>query len=250
LKASLILFTLSLSIGANGAYAKQLKPYDDPHSIQGMHHDEAGTVTYRGELGGRGGEIFSLKIGPVHEGKSWVAVYVGANGCLGDIAGQATVRGDVLQFTKDDGGNDCRLTIHRSETGATIAESNCVSGHGLSCSFDTQGKTLHQVSVATAATAAAPVVQDRAEQAEGLSKEICKQVLFYPGSLLIRDNGAKIFIEAPKYDPKDIESYLNARQPNVCYCVSGKIKAVSGRRNTFAFTELSALKTCGGKVLK
>ena len=52
----------------NPAHAKH--PADDPHSIQGMHHDEAGTVTYRGQLGGRGGEIFSLKIGPVHEGKS------------------------------------------------------------------------------------------------------------------------------------------------------------------------------------
>ena len=110
-----------------------------------MHHDEAGTVTYRGQLGGRGGEIFSLKIGPVHEGKSWVAVYVGTNGCLGDIAGQATVRGNVLHLTKNDSGDDCRLTIHRSATGATIAENNCASGHGPSCSFDTRGQTLRRV---------------------------------------------------------------------------------------------------------
>lgn len=157
MKASLILFTLSLSIGANGTYAKQAKHGDDeaggPQATQAMHHDEAGTVTYRGQLGGSGGEIFSLKIGPVHEAKSWVAVYVGANGCLGDMAGQATVRGDVLELTKDDGGNDCRLTIHRSATGATIVENNCTFDHGMSCSFDTQGKTLHQVSVAKAPVA-------------------------------------------------------------------------------------------------
>jgi hypothetical protein len=127
-----------------------------PQAIQAMNHDEAGTVTYRGQL--KGLENFSLKIGPAHEGKSWVAGYVGVPGhCLGDIAGQATVRGDVLELTKDDGGNDCRLTIHRSATGATIAEINCVSGHGPSCSFDTQGKRLHQVSVAKAPAAAAAV---------------------------------------------------------------------------------------------
>ena len=40
MKASLTLFTLSLLMGANGAYAQQA-----------MHHDEAGTVTYRGHLG-------------------------------------------------------------------------------------------------------------------------------------------------------------------------------------------------------
>ena len=124
------------------------KPDDEaggPQATQAMHHDEAGTVTYQGQLGGSSGEKFSLKIGPMHEGKSWVAVYVGAHGCLGDMAGQAMVRGDVLELTKDDGGNDCGLTIHRSATGATIAESNCVLDHGLSCSFDTQGKTLHGV---------------------------------------------------------------------------------------------------------
>jgi len=136
MKASLTLFTLSLLIGANGAYAQQT-----------MHRDEAGTVTYRGHLGGRGGdgENFTLKIGAAHEGKSWVSVCVGRpNHCLGDVAGQATVRGDVLELTKDDDENDCCLTIHRSATGATIAESYCVD-HGASCSFDTQGKTLHQV---------------------------------------------------------------------------------------------------------
>src|SRR5271168_3995481 len=122
------------SAGANGASAQPAK-----------HQDEAGTVTYRGQVGGSGGEKFSLKIGPAHEGKSWVAVYVGTRGCLGDIDGQATVRGDVLELIKDDGGDDCGLTIHRSATGATIAESNCVLDHGTSCSFDTQGKTLHRV---------------------------------------------------------------------------------------------------------
>ena len=100
MKASLTLFTLSLLIGANGAYAKQAKHDGDdeaggPQATQAMHHDEAGTVTYRGQLGGSGGEKFSLKIGPVHEGKSWVAVYVGTRGCLGDMDGSATVRGDV-----------------------------------------------------------------------------------------------------------------------------------------------------------
>jgi len=136
MKASLTLFTLSLLIGVNGAYAQQA-----------MHNDEAGTVTYRGHLGRRGGdgENFILKIGPAHEGKSWVSVSVGRpNHCLGDVAGQATVRGDTLELTKDNGGNDCGLTIHRSSTGATIVESDCVLDHGASCSFDTQGKTLHQ----------------------------------------------------------------------------------------------------------
>jgi von Hippel-Lindau disease tumor supressor len=155
----------------NPAYAKQAKhDYDEaggPQATQAMHHDEAGTVTYRGQL--KGWAKFSLKIGPVHEGKSWVAVYVGTNGCLGDMAGQATVRGDVLDLTKDDGGNDCGLTVHRSATGATITESNCTFDHGASCTFDTQGKALHQVSVAGAQVAAAPVVQDRAKQGEWTS---------------------------------------------------------------------------------
>ena len=107
MKASLTLFTLSLLIGANGAYAQQAMP-----------HDEAGTVTYRGHLGGRGGdgENFILKIGPAHEGKSWVSVYVGRpNHCLGDVAGQATVRGDVLELTKGDDGNDCGRPDHSSQ---------------------------------------------------------------------------------------------------------------------------------------
>lgn len=147
MKASLTLFTLSLLIGANGAYAKQAKHGDNeaggPHAIQAMHHDEAGTVTYRGHLGGV--EKFSLKIGPAHGGKSWVAVYVGAHGCLGDMDGHATVRGDVLELTKDEDGNDCGLTIHRSATSATITESNCMLDHGASCTFDTQGKALHRV---------------------------------------------------------------------------------------------------------
>ena len=150
MKASLTFFILSLLIGANGAHAQQAKRSADeaggPQATQAMHHDEAGTVTYRGQLGGSGGEKFSLKIGPMHEGKSWVAVYVGVpKHCSGDVAGQATVRGDVLELTKDDDGNDCGLTIHRSATGATIAESNCVLGHGASCSSDTQGKSLRRV---------------------------------------------------------------------------------------------------------
>jgi hypothetical protein len=61
----------------------------------------------------------------------------------GDI-GQAKVHGDVLELIKV-GGDDCGLTIHRSATGATIAESACVLDHGTSCSFDTQGKTLNRV---------------------------------------------------------------------------------------------------------
>ena len=135
------------ALADNPAYAKQSKHGDDeaggPQAIQAMHHDEAGTVTYRGQLGGSVGE--SLKVGPVHEGKSWIAVYVGAPGhCLGDMAGQATVRGDVLELIKVDG-DDCGLTIHRGATGATITESNCTLDHGLSCSFDTGGKVLHRV---------------------------------------------------------------------------------------------------------
>ena len=60
----------------NPAYAKQAKhDYDEaggPQATRAMHHDEAGTVTYRGQL--KGWAKFSLKVGPVHEGKSWVAV--------------------------------------------------------------------------------------------------------------------------------------------------------------------------------
>lgn len=137
MKASLTLFTLLLLIGANAAYAQQA-----------MHHDEAGTFAYQGHLGGRGGdgENLILKIGPAHEGKSWVSVSVGRpDHCLGDVAGQAAVRGDVVELTKDDGGNDCGLTIHRSAAGATIVESNCAFDHGASCSFDTEGKSLHRV---------------------------------------------------------------------------------------------------------
>jgi len=147
MKAFLTLLTLALLIGADGAYAKQAKQDDSwtggPQSIQARHHDEAGTVTYRGRIGGSGGEIFSLKIGPAHEGKSWVAVYVGARGCLGDTEGQAAIRGDVLELT-----GECALTIHRSATGATITERDCLTDHGMSCSFDTMGKTLPKVSIA------------------------------------------------------------------------------------------------------
>jgi len=132
MKASLTLFTLSLLISANGAYA------------QAMHHDEAGTVTYQGNLGGI--EDFTLKIGPAHEGKSRVSVFVGMpNKCQGEVNGQATVHGDVLNLAKDNDGNNCSLTIHRNATGATITESDCLSSHGASCSFDTQGKMLHWV---------------------------------------------------------------------------------------------------------
>ena len=149
MKASLTLVALALFVAASGAYAKQAKhDYDEaggPQAIQAMHYDEAGTATYRGQVGGSSGEKFSLKIGPPHEGKSWVAVYVGAHGCLGDIDGQATVRGDVLEFTKDADANDCALTIHRSATGAAITENNCVTGHGLSCDFDTRGQSLRRV---------------------------------------------------------------------------------------------------------
>ena len=136
MKTSLTLFTLSLLIAADGVHAKQAKNDDDeaggPQAIQAMHHDEAGTVTYRGRSGGSAGEKFSLKIGPAHQGKSWVAVYVGANGCLGDMAGQATVRGDVLELTRDEDGNACSLTIHRSAAGATITENNCGFDRGPS----------------------------------------------------------------------------------------------------------------------
>ena len=66
MKASLTLFTLSLLIGANGAYAKQAKHDGDdeaggPQATQAMHHDEAGTVTYRGQLGGAAGKNSASK---------------------------------------------------------------------------------------------------------------------------------------------------------------------------------------------
>jgi hypothetical protein len=126
-------------------------------------------------------EKFSLKIGPAHEGKSWVAVYVGTRGCLGDIDGQATVRGDVLEFASDDGGDHCRLTIHRSATGATIAERNCAFFHGLSCSFDTGGETLHALAALKPPVAAASVAQ------AGTKQMGWKQVGWWPN---VAPNGA------------------------------------------------------------
>ena len=64
---------------------------------------------------------------------------------------------------------------------------------------------------------------------------------------MIRHNGTEVFIEAPK----DIFSYLNNRphsEDYTCYCVSGKVVPVRPKHS--AFTELSALRTCGGKVIK
>lgn len=81
-------------------------------------------------------------------------------------------------------------------------------------------------------------------------QEICGQVLFYPGSLMMRHNGTEVFIDDPK-DPKGIYPYLDNRpqsEDHVCYCVSGKIVPVRARHS--AFTELSALRTCDGKVIK
>lgn len=46
-------------------------------------------------------------------------------------------------------------------------------------------------------------------RAQGL-QEICGQVLFYPGSFMIRHKGTEVFIEEPK-DPKGIFDYLNSR---------------------------------------
>jgi hypothetical protein len=194
MKTSLALFTLSLLIAADGVHAKQAKHDDDeaggPQAIQAMHHDEAGTVTYRGRSGGSAGEKFSLKIGPAHQGKSWVAVYVGANGCLGDMAGQATVRGDVLELTRDEDGNACSLTIHRSAAGATITENNCGFDRGPSCSFDTRGTTLHPLSAAKAPAAPAPLVQDRAKQQEWMFSAANGQAYISSG---IADDGVSRF---------------------------------------------------------
>ena len=68
------------ALAANPADAKQAKHGGDeaggPQATQAMHRDEAGTVTYRGQVGGM--ENFSLKIGPAHDGKAWIAV--GTNG--------------------------------------------------------------------------------------------------------------------------------------------------------------------------
>src|SRR5437763_14519433 len=99
MKASLTFFILSLLIGANGAHAQQAKRSADeaggPQATQAMHHDEAGTVTYRGQLGGSGGGKFSLKIGPMHESKSWVGVYVRVpKHSNADVAGQGSGRRD------------------------------------------------------------------------------------------------------------------------------------------------------------
>jgi hypothetical protein len=108
--------------------------------------DEPGTVTYHGNIGktAMGGNIVEeLKIGPPHGGMSRVTLDVGSPGCAGGVSGLASVRGDTLLLTKDDSGNECLLTIHRTANGATIQEENCMTDHGGSCDFSS-GKPLRR----------------------------------------------------------------------------------------------------------
>ncbi len=101
--------------------------------------DAPGTATYRGNLGksAMGGNIVEeLKIGPSQAGMSRITIDVGSPGCGGGVSGMASVQGDTLLLTKDDSGNACRLTIHRTASGATIKEDNCMIDHGASCDFN------------------------------------------------------------------------------------------------------------------
>ena len=181
-------------------------------------------------------------------------MYVGTNGCLGDMAGQATVRGDVLDLTKDDGGNDCGLTIHRSATGATIAESNCTFDHGASCSFDTQGKTLQQVSVAKAPVAAAPAqVQDRAKQGEwtsisgglnayGLADDGISNIVF----LCNTSKHSIIFDFDPRgYRGHALRKVLDLDQPFIL-----EVRPVSGENQKFPIMAFLGRRRCLGRLAR
>lgn len=101
--------------------------------------DAPGTVTYRGNIGktAMGGNIVEgLKIGPPQAGMSRVTIDVGSPGCGGGVSGMAAVQGDTLLLTKDDSGNACRLTIHRTASTATVKEDSCMGAHGASCDFN------------------------------------------------------------------------------------------------------------------
>jgi hypothetical protein len=101
--------------------------------------DAPGTVTYHGNIGKTamaGNIVEELKIGPPQAGMSRVTIDVGSSGCGGGISGMASVQGDTLLLTKDDSGNACRLTIHRTASGATIKEDSCMGAHGASCDFN------------------------------------------------------------------------------------------------------------------
>lgn len=108
--------------------------------------DEPGTVRYHGNIGktAMGGNIVEdLKIGPPHGGMSRVTIDVGSPACAGTASGMASVQGETLLLTKDDSGNECGLTIHRTASGATVKEDNCTIEHGASCDFSS-GKPLRR----------------------------------------------------------------------------------------------------------
>ena len=109
--------------------------------------DAPGTVTYRGNLGktAMGGNIVEeLKIGPPQAGMSRISIDVGSPGCGGGVSGIASVQGDTLLLTKDDSGNECRLTIHQTGATATVKEESCMVAHGASCDFNSL-KPLNRV---------------------------------------------------------------------------------------------------------
>jgi hypothetical protein len=65
--------------------------------------------------------------------------------CSESVSGLAAVQGDTLLLTKDDDGNECRLTIHRSDNGATAKEDDCTIHHGHACAFDSIKEELPRV---------------------------------------------------------------------------------------------------------
>ena len=95
--------------------------------------DEPGTVTYHG---GFDGAVGDLKIGPAHGNTSRVTITAGSSGCGESVSGAASVQGDTLLLTKDDSGNECRLTIRRTASTATVKEDSCMVAHGPSCDFN------------------------------------------------------------------------------------------------------------------
>ena len=100
--------------------------------------DEPGTVTYHGAFEGGGvpaGPVGDLKIGPSHGNTSRITITAGSSGCGESVSGLASVQGDTLLLTKDDSGNACRLTIHRTASTATVKEDSCMVAHGPSCDF-------------------------------------------------------------------------------------------------------------------
>lgn len=120
------------------AFLLYVATMDSANAQQTKVPDEPGTVTYHGPFEGGGvprGPVGDLKIGPAHGGMSRVTIVAGSSGCGESVSGMASVQGDTLLLTKDDSGNECRLTIHRTANSATVKEESCMMDHGPSCGF-------------------------------------------------------------------------------------------------------------------